>query len=290
MQIQLIYPTPKQSPFAPIFINAILVIFGSLIRAGYDAKLSHGEYKEGTPAILLGPHLFPRDFINELPRNTIIYNLELMGESNNNLVTNEFAHLLSEFIIWDYGKININFWKKIGAPRVIEVPIGYDPMLERVPKNPEKDIDILLIGSISPRRKAILETIAAQGYNVVHKFGVYGEDLDNLVSRAKILLNIHFFEVGGIETLRLSYLWANKIPVISEFKLLGECQDDLRDFIENDACIEEYDKIPELAIKLLIDSDARNKIAKNAYNGFVKKMDSLPIILHALNASNQMQK
>jgi len=237
---------------------------------------------------LLGPHLFPIEFIEKLPRNTMVYNLELMGNTSNGLVHHRLATLLKEFIVWDYGSFNLRFWEGIGAKRVIEVPIGYDPLLERIPQDISKDIDVLFIGSMSQRRMNILQRIAEAGYKVSHAFGVYGEDLDRLVGRAKLLLNVHFFEVGGTETLRLAYLWANKVPVVAEFKLLDECPEDLQHFVRNYACTADYDDIVEQAIALLNDDEERQNVAERAYQGFVTHLDTMPALLNAINRSAEL--
>ncbi|MHC4843687.1 MAG: hypothetical protein ACYTEE_07795, partial [Planctomycetota bacterium] len=54
------------------------------------------------------------------------------------------------------------------------------------------------------------------GLKVEALFGVYGVERDHYISRAKIVLNIHFYETKVFEIVRVSYLLANKKFVISE--------------------------------------------------------------------------
>jgi hypothetical protein len=65
---------------------------------------------------------------------------------------------------------------------------------------------------------AILDTLAAAGAKVVHIDGCYGQMRDDYLARSKIVLNIHAWEdLPALETVRLSYLLANRCFVISEF-------------------------------------------------------------------------
>lgn len=288
MKIQFIYPTLQQSQYSPMFNNAIFSFIGALRRLGLQVIASPGVYVPDVPAILIGPHLFPVEFVASLPRNTMIYNMELMGDVSNGLVNKNYVDLIKEFIVLDYGNVNMEFWRRNNAQRVIEVPIGYDPALERMPAREVKDIDVLFMGSMSQRRLNVIQKIADRGYKVVHAFGIYGDYLDELISRTKLVMNIHFFEVGGIETLRLSYLWANKVPVICECKLLNECPEDLQKFMRRYSFMSDYDRLVEDAVKMLTDESLRVNSAAHAYEGFVKSFDLEPVLANMINVAAEM--
>lgn len=46
--------------------------------------------------------------------------------------------------------------------------------------------------------------------------GIYGEDRDKLIARAKIIINMHRVHNHPLEVVRINYLLANKCFVISE--------------------------------------------------------------------------
>ena len=94
------------------------------------------------------------------------------------------------------------------------VPIGYTRELTRIRRVAPPDIDVLFIGSINPRRRAVLEQMHADGLRVQAAFGVYGAERDALVARARIVLNVHFYEAKVLEMVRLSYLrpWSCPAP------------------------------------------------------------------------------
>lgn len=51
---------------------------------------------------------------------------------------------------------------------------------------------------------------------MVHANGVYGKERDDLVARARIVLNVHFYEQSRLEVPRCFYLMANGRFVLSE--------------------------------------------------------------------------
>ena len=56
----------------------------------------------------------------------------------------------------------------------------------------------------------------AAGLRVEAVFGVYGAARDALIARAKVVLNVHFYEAKVLEMVRVSYLLANRCCVLSE--------------------------------------------------------------------------
>lgn len=57
-----------------------------------------------------------------------------------------------------------------------------------------EDIDILFIGALNPRRQAIFDHLKAiaPNLNIVFKNNAWGIVRNELIARAKIILNIHF--------------------------------------------------------------------------------------------------
>jgi hypothetical protein len=118
--------------------------------------------------------------------------------------------------VWDYSPTNVPVLAKWGCRDVHHVPIGYFDSHERVVAEAEKDIDVLFYGVDSPRRRHVIETLAARGVRVHAPFGLYGKARDRALARAKVVLNIHQFETRHLEELRLAYLLNNRSFVISE--------------------------------------------------------------------------
>lgn len=75
---------------------------------------------------------------------------------------------------------------------------GFSPQTHRQAPDATQDIDVLFVGSITPRRSRILDRLA-QRFPVVVK-QAYGEEMVRLFNRAKIVLNIHAEEELDTET------------------------------------------------------------------------------------------
>ena len=85
---------------------------------------------------------------------------------------------------------------------------------------------------------------------------------NELIARSKIILNIHFYLSGILETPRVSYAVANKKFIISE-------NSNPEDEIEWPGIVfTPYEKIIENIIKYIELPEERKKLAETAYNHF----------------------
>ncbi|MDR1997302.1 MAG: hypothetical protein LBQ83_03160 [Candidatus Margulisbacteria bacterium] len=117
--------------------------------------------------------------------------------------------------VWDYSAANIDFLRGEGIPAGY-LPIGYHEKLELIPRADQQDIDILFYGSLNERRRKILIQLMDRGLKVEVLPNIYGTPRDKYIARAKIVLNIHYYETKIFESARISYLLNNKILVITE--------------------------------------------------------------------------
>ena len=75
---------------------------------------------------------------------------------------------------------------------------GFDELVQyRIP-GVKKDIDVLFVGNVLPRRRRILDRLLKH-YNVVEKLA-FGKDMTELINRSKVVLNIHSEEFLDTET------------------------------------------------------------------------------------------
>ena len=105
------------------------------------------------------------------------------------------------------------------------VPVGFHEELQTIrPETP--DVDVLFYGSLNQRRQGVLDDLA-RDCAVQTLCGVYGEERDRWVARAKIVLNIHFYAAQIMEQPRLADLLNNGRFVISEESRINPYQDGL---------------------------------------------------------------
>ncbi|MET8951626.1 glycosyltransferase [Streptomyces sp. NPDC004393] len=186
----------------------------ALLRLGHDSVLTHEPRLAGRRHIVFGCNLLPSSPF-DIPEDSILYNLEqVSGDSV--WVGEELLNLFRRYTVWDYSARNVLELRRMGVDSVHHVPIGHVPELEVIQQSPEEDIDVLLVGSLNERRLEVIRQLDSIGLNAVARFGVYGEDRDALIARAKIVLNIHFYRAKVFEAVRVSYLLANSRFVVSE--------------------------------------------------------------------------
>ena len=181
----------------------------ALAQLGHRVSITENLCNDLDTNIVFGAHLVTHPN-RPLPPQTIIYNLEPPSYPMDNL-----RSLAKGCRVWDYSTENCAMWKSLGYD-VRHVPIGYTPNLSCIPKATTQDIDCLFYGALTGRRGATERMLTACGLRTYFIEGCYGGARDNLISRAKICLNIHRNKPGVFEIVRVSYLFANRKCVVSE--------------------------------------------------------------------------
>jgi hypothetical protein len=182
----------------------------------------------------------------------ILFNLEQVSETSS-WMTGDYRDRLRRHEVWDYSPGNIRALHDMGISDVTLCPIGYAPDLSRIRPAQKQDIDVLFIGSLNQRRRQILKSLQAAGIDVRWGFDIYGRDRDNFFARAKLVLNMHMYDAKVFEIVRVSYLLANRVCVVSETGADPELESRFRDGV----AFAEVDDLPATCQRLLGDSDAR---------------------------------
>lgn len=206
--------TPPGNPHHHAFDEIALSLRSAFARLGFDAPVVFRPEDIRGRAVVLGGNFIPKIGLRELPRSLILFNLEQV-QDRSPWITPAYIQLLKHFPVWDYSLQNIRALQGLGVVDIRHCRIGYVPELTRIAPAVE-DIDVLFYGSMNERRQQILQAIRDRGMKVAGVFGVYGEKRDALIARAKIVLNLHFYEAQVFEVVRVSYLLANRKFVISE--------------------------------------------------------------------------
>lgn len=167
-----------------------------------------------TRLVALNAHYF------DAPAGAVIYNLDLVG-THVNAADARWAGRE----IWDFSEKNIAAWKtavpawKKTFRRLVHVPVGYHPTMERFERRPRsgRDIDLVFTGAINERRHRVLSAVRQQGHHVVVlSTPTFGAERDALLARARLALNMLYYEKGVFPVLRAAHLAANGVPFISE--------------------------------------------------------------------------
>ena len=156
--------------------------------------------------VAFNAHAFP----DRVAPDAIVYNYENVDVqvSGSAFVDNE---------IWDFSERNAARWRD-RRRAVRHVPAGYHPSMERFKPLPwsERDVDVVFAGCMNPRRQRVLEALGHYGLKTMVLSTAYGPERDKMLARAKLAVNMLFYEEGTFAVLRTAHCAANALPVVSE--------------------------------------------------------------------------
>ncbi|MBV8938484.1 MAG: hypothetical protein JO089_01420, partial [Alphaproteobacteria bacterium] len=235
-------------------------------RLGHEAPIVyHPSHAQGTTIVLAGRVL--HEIHEKLPKDMIIYNLEQVhARSPFFSPPHPYVDFLRRYPVWDYSHNNINALKPFGITPTALCRIGYVPELSRIASTEQEDIDVLLIGTWHGRREHIMAQLRAHGVKLHHISAQYGKERDEIIARAKIIVNIHMQPANIFEIARVSYLLANAKCVISE---IGDDRELEAPFAEAVA-FAPYDKLVETCLNYLQNDTARRNQARRGFEVFSK--------------------
>lgn len=189
----------------------------TLRRHGFAVTSEKSEAAESSPLpLVVGPAA-----LKNPPEGYLAFQLEPLLVSP--LLSFSYLNkLLLASSIWDYSLTNTQ----------ILSALGFDPLkIEHVNICPldgdggggnhlvsfaEREIDVLFFGwAKSDRRQAALAHLS-QNLNLVVVENLFSPEVDSLISKTKVVVNIHFYEGSDLEQVRIAQCFAEGTPVISE--------------------------------------------------------------------------
>jgi hypothetical protein len=274
----IVIVSPPAYQFSETFREIAETICYGLRRLGNVASIGKDiDYQASN--IILGAHLLDEQSAQGIPERSIIYNFEQV-HGNSKWIKPIYVELVRRFTCWDYSPRNIEMWSRYCPDAlVVHVPLGYVPELSRISTSVEEDIDVLFYGVINERRARILSQLREAGLNVHAVTGLFGAARDALIARAKVILNVHFFETKIFELSRVSYLLANRKAVVAEVDSKTEIEEDLREAIAG----ADYAHLVDKCIELVFDDVVKTRTAEAGFLRFSQR-DEAAILRNALSA------
>ena len=228
--------------------------------AGVVERPEHGSGR----LIVLGAHALDPEDLARLPADAILYNLEQLTEDLFARAPH-YREAMRRFPVWDYDAANAARYAAFGLPAAAAVvPVGYVPEWTRITPAPQQDIDVLFYGSLNERRLGILKELRDAGLRVEPHFGVYGPARDALIGRAKIVLNVHFYDAQIFEAARVGYLLANRACVVAEAGDRTAIDPRLRDAL----CAVPRAEIVDACVRLVRDAEERRALGERGHAAF----------------------
>ena len=215
LQFHITRISPAGYLHAACLAEVIEALTYSLEALGHSVSTSTNQFRPGATNLLIGSHLLTEELALAIPPGSVLYNLEQLGGPQLSPVFLAAACLHQ---VWDYSALNLQHWARLpcrNTPRLLEP--GFVPQLRRIESAPVQDIDVLFYGSLNPRRQDVLQALSTAGLHVVQAFGFYGKERDALIARARVVVNIHFYDTQVFEVVRISYLLNNAKAVVTEW-------------------------------------------------------------------------
>jgi GR25 family glycosyltransferase involved in LPS biosynthesis len=213
----------------------------------------------GQMHIVICPQMFP-----ELPQNFVAFQME--QSINPRWFTAEYFAILERAIaVFDYSLTNIEFLLQHGVPyqKLFYMPVSsYDRYAEHLsqtgynlqPAPDEQPVDVLFYGDPNCERRQNYLRQLSQRFNVHIASEVFGQDLTRLVQRAKLIVNIHYYEDALLETTRLYETLSLGTPIVSETSSDIQHHSNLANVIDF-APVGDIDAMAEKIERLLADNN-----------------------------------
>ena len=198
------------------FDELVDLVSFSIRQLGHGCSVATNNLRGDAVNIVVGCHLLPVEDKAEFPPSSIFLNTEPLFSGENMAWSDRVAAYARNFAVWDYNQKNIDALKARNLHGARLLRIGYQAELARIPRHAAPDIDVLFYGSYNDRRRAVLDALRERNLNVVTLFGVYGAERDAMIARAKVILNMHYYDQHIFEIVRVFYLMTNGKAVVAE--------------------------------------------------------------------------
>lgn len=134
--------------------------------------------------------------------------------------TPEYLHMLENSLaVLDYSLVNIEFLaeKGIAYPHVFYLPIGASLETKNSLSSERKEYDFLFYGDYysSPRRAKLIEALQSR-FQVKLCNNAFGEEMHEIIRKARVVVNIHYYENALLEMPRIQECLSQGVPVLSE--------------------------------------------------------------------------
>ena len=263
-----------------VFDESSRGVHDALTLLGVDSTIksheSAGDLADDVICIILGLHKFD----GLLPNTYVAIQSEQTGSK---WFTDDYVRKLKKAaFVWDFSPLNVARCTERGIGNVCWVPArvpmdifvrGSGMFNYHFQQHFSDDIDVLFYGSESPRRKEMFSMLSRlPGCRVAFKYyTLFGKDREDLIRRAKIVLNIHYWPSSALEAHRIEYACARGKCIISEpsaDKALDAIYSKCVDFAT-------YADIPARVRHLLRNNEARVSLGKEAQKNCFRNQFSL---------------
>ena len=253
-----------------------------LASLGHPTTIAENAFAQGSVNIVLGFQMLSDTALERAPPDTIVYNFEQLPGVQPESLKPAYRVAARRLRVWDYSEHNLPTWAALGPARpAVHVPVGWAPILARIPCDVPQDIDVLFYGVPGQRRLALYSQLCQTGASCVFACGLYGAARDSLIARAKLVLNVDLNDSRRIfEVVRVSYLLANAKAVVAAIRPHTLFEPDLREAV----AMAPADRAPARCLELLANEPLRKELEERGERA-MRARDIRAILARALDAT-----
>jgi hypothetical protein len=205
-----------------IVIHQIVVIYNkyvitlandfknSLEQVGCRVVLKHDfDQSSQDLHIILGPRRFV-----QMPNLYIIYQLEQYDRSG--WITPKVVSFIRHSLITlEYNRVNLSKFDSEMRKHVTYQPVPITPQMIQI-NGYDNQYDLLFYGGLSERRQKILNALKHRGFKIMICDNKFGQDLLQVLTKTKIVLNLHICDQCLFEVVRIHEVLRYLNLIISE--------------------------------------------------------------------------
>ena len=262
---------PTGYPHSFVFQETANLLMYSLQELGHKAVVAFNDIDVTKINIIIGIHMVDDNFINQIPPSTIILNTEPLEHVITDWKNQIVKYCQTGLEIWDYNDVNVAYLRNNGVNNIKKLCFGYQRELQTIKTDQTRDVDVLFYGSMNERRHIILSELINRSLNVQTLFGVYGNERDEWISRAKVVLDHNHYDYNIFNVVRVFYLLTNGVAVVSEAKETTEIEPQSKEGV----IASPYEKIVDNVMRIVHDEEFLHHQRQKALNSIKKYPQSV---------------
>lgn len=262
--VRLAINVVENNPYLPqpfVMTEAAICLRDAIRAAGYPCEHRVNTIDPAAYSIVLNAFPDLEGRLEHLDRKRCaIFNFEQLGSSSS-LAGPAYRQWLADWLVLDYHASNVALLREENgaAQQVLELPIVPSPSLAGGPLQ-DKTVDVLFYGTMSDRRRAVLNALQERGLSVEVVAGAYGQELAPAVRRARLVLHIHYYSNSLFPIARVLQPVMQGVPVVCETSNFSA----LNDWSASGIRFADHDGLVQACVDLLSDPAGMEQRAQQA--------------------------
>lgn len=249
-----------------VFEETAIGICDALFMCGFDSDVrkvgvKNTDFRADVLYVVLGLHRFV-----SVPPKYIAVQAEQIGSK---WMTDSYIDKLRKALcVLDFSPRNCSYFREkgivcynIGTRIPMEIFVEGSCSLTTHFSGREQDVDVLFYGARCKRRESLERDFQKSGLRVVFRYNdLFSDEREKLISRSKVVLNIHYWPSSSLETHRVEYLCSRGKCILSE----NSSDPDLDSLYSGSVAFVPYGGLVKAAQSYVADDRSRQTLETNS--------------------------